>query len=72
MDVVKLIRRNLIVARKRLNFMKFNFEYKMQRGHMYDIEHDVKNLSTNHRSINVLDFSRAEDRYLIDEFSDAT
>lgn len=71
MEVVKLFRRNLINARKRFNFFKFNLEYRWQRGNMYDIGHDIQSLQKEHRSINILDFSRKEDFYLIDEFSDA-
>ena len=39
---------------------------------LYDMRHDVRSLLEKHRSINLLDFSKQEDIYLIDEWSDAT
>lgn len=72
MEFVKFIRRGVINSRKRFNLFKYNINYKMERGQFYDLEHDIKSLNTQIRSINLFDFSKQEDLYLLDEYSDAT
>ena len=56
--MIKFIRRSTIMARKRFQYFKFNLDYKRERGALYDMEHDLKSLINNHRSINMLDFSK--------------
>ena len=71
-DTLKFIRRKFIVGRKRFEFLKYSVRYKMGRGNLYDLNDDVNNLRTMSRSINLLDFSKDEDFFLVDECSDAT
>ena len=73
MDLVKYLRQNIILGKKRFRYFKYNLAFRKQRGNLYDIGDDMRRLEKEHTSINLLDFSsQIEDFYLIEEHSDAT
>ena len=44
MDIVQEIRRNFILLRKRLSFLRYNISYKYRTGSVMDLKFDEEQL----------------------------
>ena len=60
------------MARKRIDLFKYNFQYKMNRGQFYDIQHDVESFNQTHKILNIMNLQSPKEFYLLDVYSDAT
>jgi hypothetical protein len=65
------IRRGAILAKKRLDLFKYNMKFRVMRGSVYDIQHDIEGLRS-HKSMNILDLKSKREMYLLDPKSDAS
>ena len=71
MRSVREISREAILAKKRFDLFKYNFNFKLQRGGLYDLQHDIEGLRS-HKTMNILDLNSKREMYLLDLLSDAS
>lgn len=45
--LIRDFRRNLIRFQKKYNLFKYNVDFRIKRGQIYDIQHDLENLVNN-------------------------
>ena len=45
--LVRDLKRNLIKFQKKFDLLKYNVDFRIKRGQIYDIQHDLNNLINN-------------------------
>ena len=58
------------MARKRFDLFKYNVKFRIQRGALYDLQHDIEGLQKE-KSLNILDMASKKEFFLLDKYDDA-